>query len=78
MDQVITGEEVTYCDFYKSECKKEECIIFQTKRPITQFERERFNVADIPVTDPFVYDWCTKYNKEIETTIIVEDVNNEG
>jgi len=77
MDQIVTGEEITYCNFFKTGCKKDECIDFQDKRPITEFERERFNMADIPVTDLFVYDWCTKYNKEIETVMIVEDIQRK-
>lgn len=58
----------SYCKSFDGECLKEKCAVFG-KRRMTQQEIEGRNAADIPVIDPYIYNWCFEYNKKIGVVI---------
>ncbi len=60
-----------YCEFIGGDCIKEKCAAFQKSRAMTQQEIERYNAADIPVIDPYIYNWCLKYNRQIRKVVYV-------
>ena len=43
---------------------------------LTVNEIMRYNSADIPVTDPYVYDWCLKYEKQVSIIYKIYEKEN--
>ena len=68
-------ERRPYCIFFEQMCISLHCPVFQLKRSMNRHEREVLNSNDIPVIDPYIYDWCIRYNKsvQLETVITEED-----
>ena len=60
-----------YCEFEDDSCIKDGCAAFQQSRPMTQVEIERLNSANVPVIDPFIYNWCLKYNRIISFRVVL-------
>lgn len=61
-----------HCDFINDGCQREKCAAFKFRRHMRTQERMRYNSADIPVTDPYVYSWCLKYDKQVSIIYRIE------
>lgn len=60
-----------YCIFVQTDCQREKCAAFKFKRQMTTQEMMRYNSADIPITDPCIYDWCLKYDKQVSIISVI-------
>jgi len=63
-----------HCEFINDDCQREKCAAFKFSRHMTTQEIMRYNSADIPVTDPYVYDWCLKYDKQVSIIYKIKEV----
>jgi hypothetical protein len=62
-----------HCVFYNGPCKKDECASFEPMRPKTLYEQQQLLAQDIPITDPYVKNWCNRYQTCVRDRIIIEE-----
>lgn len=62
-----------FCAFYDGPCTKKECPAYEAVRYKTMYEQQCLLVQDIPVTDPYVRDWCSKYQRCVADRNIIEE-----
>lgn len=62
-----------HCEFINNDCQREKCAAFKYRRAMSTQERKRYNSADIPVTDLYVYNWCLKYDKQLFIIYRIEE-----
>ena len=62
-----------FCAFYDGPCKKEDCTAFESIRFKTLYEQQCLLMQDIPVTDPYVRNWCNKYQRCVADRRIIEE-----
>lgn len=61
-----------YCKFYRKDCIMDQCPAFEIRHPMSVMQLQRAAASDVPISEPYIRNWCTKYETCVTPIIVVE------